>query len=500
MPDLFLALTRSQLAARLGTGTAAAVAAWLVLLFVLAVVTRARRPHPAPASMELGGDEPPAVVAMLVNGWTLRREAVPATLLDLAARRIVAIDQVGPERFLVRLDGSGPDRRGLTSYEDQVLDHVRRLAAADGTVACEALTTGPEAESTNWWKTFEGAVRKDARGRGLSRGRWSGWMTALLAVTAVVPSVLAAMTLVVLPSHSAKGDDNPIGAFLGLTAMAEFALMAIPGSLRAERDTPAGRAAAAKWLGLREYLGDDGAFADAPPAAVAVWDRYLSYGAALGVAAAAVRALPLGSESDTDAWSAHGGRWRMVRITYPRRVPPGWGRHPALATAIGVASLVGGLLVARVFFPIMADVASRLASSVREDGFHPLDLLGLVLIGIPTLVTAVWVVRAAVMLAAAVPDLFARLDVEGVVLRIRPHEKQPYLAVDDGTRSEIRAWLVEPTVLYGAGLSQGSPVHATVSPRLGHVYQLGKPGQIGKPGQPGEAGQPGKPAAPDDAP
>ncbi len=35
-----------------------------------------------------------------------------------------------------------------------------------------------------------------------------------------------------------------------------------------------------------------------------------------------------------------------------------------------------------------------------------------------------------------------------------------------------RAWLVEPTVLYGAGLSQGDAVRATVSPRLGHVFSL----------------------------
>jgi hypothetical protein len=120
----------------------------------------------------------------------------------------------------------------------------------------------------------------------------------------------------------------------------------------------------------------------------------------------------------------------------------------------------------------MADEASRLLDTVRRDGLDPVDLVGLVLLGIPTLVTAVWLVRSALMLRAAVPDLFASRQVDGVVLRIRPHEKQPYLAVDDGTASQIRAWLVAPAVLTGAGLSQGSPVRATVSPRLGHVFRL----------------------------
>ncbi|HEX3622946.1 MAG TPA: hypothetical protein VHT97_11585, partial [Acidimicrobiales bacterium] len=127
---------------------------------------------------------------------------------------------------------------------------------------------------------------------------------------------------------------------------------------------------------------------------------------------------------------------------------------------------------ARIFFPAMADEASRLVDTIRRDGFDPLDLLGLVLLGIPTLVTAVWLIRSALMLRAAVPDLFATRQVEGVVLRIRPHEKQPYVAVDDGTGPGIKAWLVEPDVLNGAGLSQGSPVRATVSPRLGHVFRL----------------------------
>jgi hypothetical protein len=256
--------------------------------------------------------------------------------------------------------------------------------------------------------------------------------------------------------------------------------MAIPRKLGAERDTPAGREAAAKWLGLREHLEGSGGFTDAPPAAVAIWDRYLSYGAALGVAAGAVRALPLGSESDKVAWTSYGGKWRMVKIDYPKRVPPGWGRLPLLATVIGLASLVGGLFVANVFFPLMGRTLSDMFDSLN-DGFDPLDLLAVALVGIPTTVTAVWLARAALMLRAAIPDLFVRKEVEGVVLRIRRHEKQSYLAVDDGTRSKIKAWLVEPAVLDGAGLGQGSLVSATVSPHLGHVSRLGKSSVPGPP-------------------
>ena len=127
--------------------------------------------------MELGGDEPPAVVNLITNGWAVGQEAVPATLLDLAARKVVAIERAGPDRYVVRVPPSRPT--GLTSYEQQVDDHVRGLES-DGIVPCEALTTGPQGESKQWWKRFRTAVSDDARSRGLSRKRWaSGHLIAL---------------------------------------------------------------------------------------------------------------------------------------------------------------------------------------------------------------------------------------------------------------------------------------------------------------------------------
>lgn len=479
---LLLALTRTETAARLGVAAGVALVAWLALLGLLAVASRARRPDPAPASMELGGDEPPAVVSMLANGWEVGREAVPATLLDLAARKIVSIDAVGPDHYAVRVPTSASAAAGgqLLPYEEQVLDHVRQLAGPDGTVPGEALTTGPEAESARWWRSFTSAVNKDARGRGLSRGRWSGWMTALLSVTAFAPAVLAALALVVLPNNRSSDSDNPVGAFIGVAIVVWGVLVAIPGKMRAERDTSKGREAAARWLGLRDYLHQDQAFAEAPPAAVAVWDRYLAYGAALGVAAAAVRALPLGAESDRVAWSAYGGRWRMVRIHYPKRVPPGWGRHPAAATALALGTLLVAGAMGRILFPALGDVVSRLGDEIRDHGLDGLALLGIGLLVVPALVVAFWLARSLFMLAVAVPDLFTRQVVEGVALRVHVRQ-QPYLAVDDGTRPELRAWLVDSALLGSSGVTRGSVVRATVSPRLGHVFRLEKP-QGGTPG------------------
>src|SRR5205085_12038295 len=104
-------------AATLGIAAAAALGVWLVVLGVLAVATRAREPHAAAATMELGGDESPGVVNLITNGWAVGKEAVPATLIDLAARKIVSFERLGPERYAVR----PPDQRPpeLTPYEAQ---------------------------------------------------------------------------------------------------------------------------------------------------------------------------------------------------------------------------------------------------------------------------------------------------------------------------------------------------------------------------------------------
>ena len=66
---MLLALTRAESAARLGIGAAIALGAWFVLLALFAVATRARTPDAGPQALELAGDEPPAVVAMLTDGW-----------------------------------------------------------------------------------------------------------------------------------------------------------------------------------------------------------------------------------------------------------------------------------------------------------------------------------------------------------------------------------------------------------------------------------------------
>ena len=434
-------------------GTVVALLLWGAVLLLVVIATRSREVEPGPATMELG-DEPPAVVNLLANDWRVTADAVPATLLDLASRDLLDVDQLGPDGNVVRVRRTGDPR--LSSYERLVLDHVAGLAV-DGVVPAQALSTGPQDQSRRWWKSFASAVVADARQRGLARDRWSQSAKAAVRMAAFGPAVLGAIWLAVA---SDIGFGALVVGFVAFTALAEA-----PSRFASVRDTPAGREAAARWLGVRVYLANDEFFPTLPPAAVAIWDRYLGYGAAMGVATAAVRALPMGAEDEHRAWSAYGGRWRVVEVGYPRaRIL--WGRHPAAAFLVALVVAAVGYGATRLLFSLYR----------ATDGSTGTVVFWVRLVAVLLLVAAVlllvWAVSAAVR---ALLDAFSRRRFQGQVLRLRSwsdgDDKVQYVAaVDDGKAAKVKAWFV-PSAVYSQ-LRPGSLVELEVGPRLGHVFRI----------------------------
>ena len=75
---------------------------WLAAACFVYALRTPPRPPTGPRTLDLG-PEPPAVANLLVNDFSVTDEAVPATLLDLAARRVLEIEERGPDVFYVRL-------------------------------------------------------------------------------------------------------------------------------------------------------------------------------------------------------------------------------------------------------------------------------------------------------------------------------------------------------------------------------------------------------------
>lgn len=84
--------------------------------------------------------------------------------------------------------------------------------------------------------------------------------------------------------------------------------------IRAEPDTRHGYEVAARWFGLQAFLREDAALPTIRlPRSRSGSDT--SRGAALGVAPAAVAALPMRVESTQEAWSKQSGQWRLLETT-----------------------------------------------------------------------------------------------------------------------------------------------------------------------------------------
>jgi hypothetical protein len=439
---------------------AGSIVCTLIFFGVAAVVWVVRRPQPAPeltATSDLG-PESPAVANLLANGGRVTPDAVPATLFDLAARRTVRIEEAEPGQYQCRL-GDGAVG-AMTPYEARVLELLRKRASG-GVVPAQALTAGPSDEAKGWMKSFRREVVGEASAAGKCEPRWPRRVLGLMGLL-----VLGALWLGVAGGNEDDSLTIPQAIAIGL-ALAAGIVMAQAFTEDVQMVTPSGAVARGRWLSLRKYLHEDELFSDLPPTAVAVRDRYLAYGAALGVAAAAVRAIPMGAESDRWAWTNYGGGWRQVRVSYPERWPPAWGSSP---WDIGWTGLwmtgIGGLA-----FWVSTQVLPGIDLGRDADSITRYVSLGVVAV---TLAAAAAIGLGLAVLCAAVVALLVKRSVTGEAIRLRRFGDDDgfrhYLAVYEGKGDRVRAWRIR-SELY-SGLREYSKVLVTVSPLTGYVLAV----------------------------
>ncbi len=460
----------------------------VALLAVVAAWARARTglaPHAGPEQMDLG-PETPALVDLLTDHFEVTPEAPVATLVDLAARGWIAIEEPSPGTVIVRLE-DGHGRGELTPYEKRVLARVRKVAE-DGVAIAGALAVGRDGQARGWWRQFRDEVIADARERGFCERRWTAGMS-FLAVAASGVAFLALMLAGDAPEDNTFTLEDALAmAVIGAVILGITVASALQAS-RAVRATPAGNEVAARWLGVRRFLADHGQFDAVPAAGVAIWGPYLGHAVALDLAPMVVRQLPLGAESDRFAWSRRTGRWRLVHINYPRR-RVGWGTRPAFAIFTGIVFALLAAWVATKIGGFAADLGDDTAPIGISQTFVDWSArIAWALTAGAVAVTLAMVVR----FARGVLDLFRpAIVVDGVVLRVRDtitawsapmsafgpldalRDRRArdwrFVAVDDGTTDHVRAWQLKKTVL--GSIDQGDEVRATVTRACGYVRSV----------------------------
>lgn len=437
--------------------TAAALAAWVALVALIWAIRFPRQPRPGPETTDLGR-ETPALANLLAHRFKATRDAVPATLVDLAARGFVEIEDRGIGRYFCRVIDKAGD---LTPYEAMLVDHLRSVSRGGG-IPAEALTTGPQDRSKAWWNQFRKKVVAHSQAEGLSRDLWDKWARAALFLGAVVIFLLFEIAIGFNDTEDVAS--TTLKDAVQIAGIVAFAVVFRAATSTRQQSTEAGDDAAARWLGVREALEESPSFELLPPSGVVVWERHLAYAAALGVAPKSTRSLPMGAESDTEAWTASGGDWRKVTVRYPR-LRPGWGRHPALALVLGAVGTFAGYRILKL---VTGDLGA---------GGTWLKLVALALV----VFAVVILVRSIPQLLWGFLDLFGSRTIEGPVLRARARRGPiPYLtqgndreyarffvAIDDGRSARLTAYRVKPE-LYDA-LPQGSTAKLRVTPNLGYV-------------------------------
>ncbi|WP_143447843.1 DUF2207 domain-containing protein [Kineosporia sp. R_H_3] len=433
-------------------------ALWAVGVVALALGTRHRAPVAGPPTADLPpAGLPPGVVAYLTQDLVVGEDAVESTLVDLAARGHVDLRQADrdPRSTTVHLTGhrvAAGDH--LLPFEEQVLGRVGAVVRG-GVAPVAALRARGGEDVAGWWRAFAAHVRAAARSAGLTRPR----VPVSRQVGVVAAAGPAALSLGAAAGAQSGTVGDALGAAAVVTVLAWGAAAGAAGRLlRGETLTEAGRAQAGAWLGLAAFLRGDSAFAAQPPAAVAVWDRYLAYGDALGVTTVVRSVLDFGLADRRRVWSAYGGTWRVVRVRYPRGSLFGTGTPTRVVRALFQVPGAAVLLSAAAELPAFAGPADRVRYLALSD-VAALGALGLV-------GSSIW------LLGTAVLDLAGPRVVVGEVLWIsvarrqsadRGREGPPqmyHLAVDDGTTDRTRAWALLPGAR--AGVAPADRVRLTV--------------------------------------
>ena len=256
------------------------IPAWLIGVLVWLRLARTRRlarqEHPGELA-EPPSTLDPALLSVLVGKGTPRRSAVAGTVLELARRDAIDLEEYG-DTTVVRVK---PDAVATTRTESLVLDGLREEAGSDAQIAASRVW----AHDVSWWRDFA----RDARARAVAAGLaqptvgFVGLM-ALFVITATALSlVLFSRTLV----------------FIGLIVLANGVPHLISRASGFKLSI-LGLNARAQWAAYARYLHNQGSLRDVGPGGIVMWGPNLVYGAVLGEAPRAARVLTPGAPDDAE--------------------------------------------------------------------------------------------------------------------------------------------------------------------------------------------------------
>jgi uncharacterized membrane protein YgcG len=229
-------------------------------------------------------DDPPAVASALLSWGVVGPDAYSATILDLARRGHLRVEEVVVDRLL-RSDEVDHRFVRATAAPDDVLRPFERGALswlfADGPVITqeELVERNREDQTASHaaWKSFQDGVVADLDARTyIVRGKHAAFALHAVIVIGLVALAVGAVV---------------VGAWIAAALAGIGALVLLPlGALHRSR-TIHGARRHAEWVALRRYMKDFSRLDEAPVGHLALWEQYLVAAVALGVADDLVKGL-----------------------------------------------------------------------------------------------------------------------------------------------------------------------------------------------------------------
>ncbi len=212
----------------------------------------------------------PAIVAVLDGEGHPAKTAVAGTVLDLARRKAIEVQEFG-DRLVIKVP---LETMGVNESEQLVLTELRAQATPEGVLEG---TRHVWKQPTRWWRTYRRDAVKRARGMGLVE-RWLPLapLAGALITTGIGMSLFFFTEPVVYFSMV-------FGAMI-----VGYVISFVSGYTLTNK----GWRQRALWRSFAKYIHDHGEIDKAVgPAGIVVWGPYLTYGSVLGEAHAAARAL-----------------------------------------------------------------------------------------------------------------------------------------------------------------------------------------------------------------
>jgi uncharacterized membrane protein len=303
-----------------------------VLFGLLAYASRRRDRVPGVPGMlqEPPADRHPMELAQLwgqANGSLSAKALYRTQMLHLARTGAVDVQAEGrvsePEDFILRLRKM-PEHGLDREFAEFLFPDGRR----DGSVSLKKLrpTGKRRGELREWWEEAKDLTR-GGLGKVRSGGRWESTLTTALGAGGIAAGIFGADYF-----------GTPLVLLLILISLVG---MIVAHVLIRPRLAPRWREEVARWRAFRRFLKGFSSLRDAPAMAVVIWERYLVFATALGVADRVekqVRAL-VPPEQLVEPWPGapaglHGLLWAHAFNTVPS--------HAAAAAAVGSSSSFSG--------------------------------------------------------------------------------------------------------------------------------------------------------------